>query len=1020
MKSQILKPIFKFYDSSKQEGDDGIINFTHTTRSLDRDKEVVLPAGVETKNIRKDPVFLWSHDRKIPAIGRIMFEGVEITKEHIKSPVLFHFEKDPFADLIYQKYLDDILHAVSISFIPLEQSEPIFDGQLGPTFSKSEWLETSAVNIPSNPEALENEYRKAVDKSYKGFAAPYYDGIYKYYQLQNGDKTENIYCYMGKCYLGNWEKAFGEKEDVETKDKAELKQDDCECKSKTKIGFFDSTATELPKPVIINGYFKSFDVDNQTLEPSQIIYDWAAKFCDCKVKELYVVSTSYNWLWKGSFLSAFQEKISEWDLIDTRRITESGKEVPPEYEMIELNSKETLNSLKFGTEFREIPGFNMVITYNHNSFSPRLIFYVDRKSKDELHDLINETWREARDNHKMKGEAFSLTGEFLKRQGDDWNEVFLPEKNRIPLQRSVRILNERGALAPSRGLILMGPPGTGKTLSGRIMLNQAKSTFIWLSAKDFWRSGGMGGISRAFEMAKLLSPSIVFIEDVDNYMTGNVVDLMKTEMDGIDRVSGVTTILTTNYPDRLPDALIDRPGRFHDVLEFDFPAVDERKQMLQSWANHLDKSFCDEFAKLLEGYSGAHIYELVQYAKTIKDEDGLSDEAAFRKALKKIQDQRDLIDQHQLAGSTYRPSRKEKEVLKFREVQDSLDIVGNDPDSFDDFEIEETSEKSSILPSLISEINGSYEWAIRHLKKNAKDFSIENNSIVGFRSGIDSIEMVATFENKGIFVVMGQDRSFSDDPVFRANWEMKDGVPVWRGTPKKVRLSIEVRRRAYDLLNIEKEFEKRKVVAYAATSTLSQNRAWDDSAAQRRLRRWASTDGSGSVEQIDWAKYRRGFAWYDRSNEKTFDAYKLPHHDVDTSELKTHWRGTSAAMSVLLGARGGVDVPGSDRQDIYDHLSRHYAQYDKMPPQFRDYSEYKNVASTMIELQNFEFDMIEVDRKDLYLYLCEKYSEFDKNPPEFRKKSKPAEAHSEALLTDEQESKLTDHVFELLQKSGVL
>jgi hypothetical protein len=35
--------------------------------------------------------------------------------------------------------------------------------------------------------------------------------------------------------------------------------------------------------------------------------------------------------------------------------------------------------------------------------------------------------------------------------------------------------------------------------------------------------------------------------------------------------SSELTILTTNFSEQLPDALIDRPGRFHDVPNFDLP-----------------------------------------------------------------------------------------------------------------------------------------------------------------------------------------------------------------------------------------------------------------------------------------------------------------------------------------------------------------------------------------------------------------------------------------------------------------
>jgi hypothetical protein len=40
-------------------------------------------------------------------------------------------------------------------------------------------------------------------------------------------------------------------------------------------------------------------------------------------------------------------------------------------------------------------------------------------------------------------------------------------------------------------------------------------------------------------------------------------------------------------------------------------------------------------------------------------------------------------------------------------------------------------------------------------------------------------------------------------------------------------------------------------------------------------------------------------------------------------------------MAALLGSRGGVTIPASDRRGVYNHLSVHYRSFDKQPPEFR-------------------------------------------------------------------------------------
>lgn len=118
--------------------------------------------------------------------------------------------------------------------------------------------------------------------------------------------------------------------------------------------------------------------------------------------------------------------------------------------------------------------------------------------------------------------------------------------------------------------------------------------------------------------------------------------------------------------------------------------------------------------------------------------------------------------------------------------------------------------------------------------------------------------------------------------------------------------------------------DNRKAVATHNPPKADKDKAWDGSAAVQELRKWASSDGSGDKETIDWAKYRKGFGWYDENDTENFGSYKLPHHTVENGTMKTVWHGVVAAMSALNGGRGGVDIPDSDRKPVYNHLAAHY------------------------------------------------------------------------------------------------
>jgi hypothetical protein len=44
-------------------------------------------------------------------------------------------------------------------------------------------------------------------------------------------------------------------------------------------------------------------------------------------------------------------------------------------------------------------------------------------------------------------------------------------------------------------------------------------------------------------------------------------------------------------------------------------------------------------------------------------------------------------------------------------------------------------------------------------------------------------------------------------------------------------------------------------------------------------------------------------------------------------------------MGALLGARGGTNIPDGDRRGVYNHLARHYRDFEETAPEFREYTD---------------------------------------------------------------------------------
>jgi len=78
--------------------------------------------------------------------------------------------------------------------------------------------------------------------------------------------------------------------------------------------------------------------------------------------------------------------------------------------------------------------------------------------------------------------------------------------------------------------------------------------------------------------------------------------------------------------------------------------------------------------------------------------------------------------------------------------------------------------------------------------------------------------------------------------------------------------------------------------------------------------------------------------WFDSENPDAKGSYKLPHHKA-AGDHACVWRGVAAGMGAVLGARGGVAIPESDHKGLYNHLAKHYSDFDKEPPEFKEYTE---------------------------------------------------------------------------------
>ncbi|MBS3680386.1 ATP-binding protein [Ornithinibacillus massiliensis] len=268
----------------------------------------------------------------------------------------------------------------------------------------------------------------------------------------------------------------------------------------------------------------------------------------------------------------------------------------------------TLNNIFYFSQF-EVALVTIPIYTFHHQYNENLLF---AKSDDQILEFVSY-FENMEKNYMLNGiTIFTDTEDGLIRSKEkithqiNREDVLLEESLKSDIFRSIDefFLNsgqffKQYNIPYKRGILLYGSPGNGKTTLVKSIAGSVSAPIVYWQITEYTSSYS---IREIFSKVLRLAPMVLVIEDIDSMPTEARSVFLNT-LDGATTKEGIFLIGTTNYPEKIDPALINRAGRFDRAYEIKQPDEVLRREYI------VNKKGIDEFL------TNSAIEELVQKTK---------------------------------------------------------------------------------------------------------------------------------------------------------------------------------------------------------------------------------------------------------------------------------------------------------------------------------------------------------------------------------------------------------------------